>query len=126
MGLSLENIKDAMDNLINLDIRTIVGEVDFDSKGKMQPATRSKQIVSRLNLLDGDITTAFPEEFLQSPLDSVRSFHALRERQAMEIVQGNIRALQHLVGLIDTINRQEKIDKNDNKLPVETPSTQPI
>ena len=121
MGLSLENIKDAMDNLINLDIRTIVGEVDFDSKGKMQPATRSKQIVSRLNLLDGDITTAFPEEFLQSPLDSVRSFHALRERQAMEIVQGNIRALQHLVGLIDTINRQEKIDKNDNKLPVETP-----
>ncbi|MEY3219101.1 MAG: hypothetical protein RIT27_458 [Pseudomonadota bacterium] len=126
MGISLEDIKNAMNNLINLDIRTIVGEVDFDSKGKMQPTANSKQMVSRLNLLDGDITTAFPEDFLQMPLDSVRSFHALRERQAMEIVQGNIRALQHLVGLIDTLDRQEKADKNDHKPRVETPPTQPI
>jgi hypothetical protein len=123
MGINLEDIKNAMDNLVNLDIRTIVGDVTIDDKGKMQPNAGSKQIVSRMNLLDGDITTAFPEEFLQAPLDSVRSFHGLRERQAMDIVQGNIKALQHFIGLIDTLERQGKSDKTTTS---DTPPNQPI
>jgi hypothetical protein len=123
MGINLEDIKDAMNNLVNLDIRTIVGEVEFDNKGKMQPNVGSKQIVSRMNLLDGDITTAFSEEFLQAPLDSVRGFHALRERQAMEIVHGNIRALQQMIGLIDTLERQEKLDKTTAS---DVPPVQPV
>jgi hypothetical protein len=125
MGISLEDIKNAMNNLVNLDIRTIVGEVNFDDKGKMQPVAGSKQIVSRMNLLEGDITTAFPEEFLQAPLDSVRNFHGLRERQAMDIAHGNIKALQQFVGLIDTLERQEKPD-NKEKLTTDTPPNQPI
>jgi hypothetical protein len=123
MGISVEDIKNAMNNLVNLDIRTIVGEVNLDDKGKMQPVVGSKQIVSRMNLLEGDITTAFSEEFLQAPLDSVRSFHALRERQAMEIVQGNIKALQHFIGLIDTLERQEKLDKTTAS---DTPPVHPV
>lgn len=123
MGISIEDIKNAMNNLVNLDIRTIVGEVNLDDNGRMQPNVGSKQIVSRMNLLDGDITTAFSEEFLQAPLDSVRSFHALRERQAMEIVHGNIRALQQMIGLIDTLERQEKPDKITTS---DTPPVQPV
>ncbi len=123
MGISVEDIKNAMNNLVNLDIRTIVGEVNIDDKGKMQPNTGSKQIVSRMNLLDGDITTAFSEEFLQAPLDSVRSYHALRERQAMDIVHGNIKALQQMIGLIDTLDRQGKSDKTRTS---DTPPNQPI
>jgi|JFJP01.1.fsa_nt_gi hypothetical protein len=129
MGLSLEDIKNAMNNLVNLDIRTIVGDVEFDNKGKMQPMAGSKQIVSRMNLLEGDITTAFPEEFLQAPLDGVRSFHGLRERQAMDIAHGNIKALQQFIGLIDTIDRQEKPENKDNnasKLTIDTPSNQAL
>jgi hypothetical protein len=123
MSISVEDIKNAMDNLVNLDIRTIVGEVNLDDNGKMQPNVGSKQIVSRMNLLNGDITTAFSEEFLQAPLDSVRSFHALRERQAMDIVYGNIKALQQMIGLIDTLERQEKADKTMSS---DTPLIQPV
>lgn len=122
MGLSLEDIKNAMENLVTLDIRTIVGDVSIDDKGKLRPAPNAKQIVSRMNLLQGDITTAFPEDFLQPPLDNVRNFHALRERQGMDIVQGNIKALQHFIGLIDTLERQGKPEKS---IP-ETPSNQPV
>lgn len=127
MGINLEDIKNAMNNLVNLDIRTIVGDVTIDEKGKMQPVVGSKQIVSRMNLLEGDITTAFPEEFLQAPLDSVRSFHGLRERQAMDIAHGNIKALQQFIGLIDAVERQEKPDNKDNnpnKLTIDTPPNQ--
>lgn len=122
MGISLEDIKNAMENLVTLDIRTIVGDVNIDDKGKLRPAAGAKQMVSRMNLLQGDITTAFPEDFLQPPLDNVRNFHALRERQGMDIVQGNIKALQHFIGLIDTLERQGKPDKTTPELP----SNQPV
>ncbi len=108
MSVSLDDIKSAMSNLVNLDIRTIVGEYDYAHDGKIKANQDAKQIVTRMNLLDGDITTAFSEEFLEAPLDSVRGFHGLRERQGMEIVQGNIRALQQMVSLIGTLAQEEK------------------
>jgi hypothetical protein len=122
MGINLDDIKKAMDNLVTLDIRTIVGEVTIDDEGKLRPAAGAKQMISRMNLLQGDITTAFPEDFLQPPLDNVRNFHALRERQGMDIVQGNIKALQHFIGLIDALERQGKPDKISS----ETPPNQPV
>ncbi len=108
MSISLEDIKNAMSNLVNLDIRTVVGTFEYGKDGKLQAGRDAKQIVTRINLLDGDITTAFSEDFLEAPLDTVRGFHGMRERQGMEIVQGNIRALQQLVGLIGTLGSEEK------------------
>jgi len=108
MSISLDDIKKAMSNLVNLDIRTVVGDFDYGNDGKLKAKPDAKQIVTRINLLDGDITTAFSEEFLEAPLDTVRGFHGMRERQGMEIVQGNIRALQQLVGLIGTLGQEDK------------------
>lgn len=119
MSISLDDIKKAMSNLVNLDIRTVVGDFEYAHDGKIKATGHAKQIVTRINLLDGDITTAFSEEFLESPLDSVRGFHGMRERQSMEIVQGNIRALQQLAALIGTLGQEEKrIPNNGNGKPV--------
>ncbi|MDM8546512.1 hypothetical protein [Candidatus Venteria ishoeyi] len=106
--LSMDDIKQAVSNLVNLDIRTVVGDFTYDRSGKIQPASDAKQIVTRINLLDGDITTAFSEEFLSTPLENVRGFHGVRERQGMEIMQGNIKALQQLTDLIGNIESKEK------------------
>ncbi len=108
MSLSLKDIKNALENLVTLDIRTVVGDFSYDQHGKLLPGPGAKQIVSRINLLDGDITTAFSEDFLVSPLDLVRGYHNVRERQGMDIVQGNIKALQQLASLIVSLNQEEK------------------
>jgi hypothetical protein len=116
--MTLDDIKDALSNLVNLDVRTIVGDFDHDDDG-IRAKGDAKSIVTRINLLGGDITTAFSSEFLDSPLDEVRDFHSMREAHALEIVQGNIQALQQLVTLIGTIQQEESqmaiLAAKDNK-----------
>lgn len=104
--MTLDDIKDALSNLVNLDVRTVVGDYEQTEQG-IVPGPDAKSIITRINLLGGDITTAFSSEFLDTPLDDVRDFHSMREEHALEIVQGNIQALQQLVTLISNIQQEE-------------------
>lgn len=110
--MDFKTIQNALDKLVVLDIRTVVGEFQYDADGKLQPADGAKQLISRINLLDGDITTAFSNEFLTEPLSTVREFHSAREKQGQEIIQGNIKALQEMVKLIADLAAREEESRN--------------
>ncbi|MCP4697498.1 MAG: hypothetical protein GY862_11690 [Gammaproteobacteria bacterium] len=113
--MNLEDIKNALNNLVNVEIRTVVGNFTHDADGPPKRAADSKEIYTRINLLEGDISTYFNEEFLEGSLSSVRQYHAMREKNGLAIVQENIDALQKMVGLIATIGKQEKEDEGKEK-----------
>jgi len=109
--MDLHHIKQALEKLMVLDIRTVVGECSTDPlTGRLIPSAEAKVLVSQINLLDGDITTAFTDEFLTPPFDQIREFHSARERQGHDIIQGNIKALQEMVKLLADLSAQEKTE----------------
>jgi hypothetical protein len=110
----IDDISDKLDELKTLDIRTVVGDWDLD---KHKPKGDAKIIISRIDLLDGDITTAFGEEFLDPPLDKIREYHAEREKKGMEIIDGNIKALKELVELAIQVIRSKKKSDDLTKPP---------
>ncbi|ALG66809.1 hypothetical protein [Beggiatoa leptomitoformis] len=104
--MDLKTISDALENLVTLKIRTVVGtytEVD----GRIHAEENARSIVSQIDLLGGDITTIMHDDFLIAPLNEVMQFHCERELKGQDIIQGNIRALKELVGLIATLARQQ-------------------
>jgi hypothetical protein len=92
-------------NLKTLEIRTIIGpwheEWDEGRKEKhITPTTEAKTILTQIDLLDGDITTAFSEDFLTPPLDKIREYHAEREKQGHAVIEANLKALTGLMNLL--------------------------
>ncbi len=100
------NLSQAIVNGINdlktLEIKTIVGNFTWDDTTKKitYDAGQAKVIISQIDLLQGDVTTAFSPDFLQPPYDEVRKYHAEREKQGHDIIKANIAALQELVSLL--------------------------
>lgn len=100
---TLKKIIDNMGELTTLDIRTVVGKVDFDDKGNYilpDKNTEAKVIITRIDLIGGDITTAFSKEFLEPPYDKIREYHALKEQQGHDIIKANIETLKEIIKLI--------------------------
>lgn len=101
-------IIDKAQDFLSLEIQTIVGEINFNDKKKVVPGEGAKQIITQIDLLDGDIRTAFSDEFLKPPLDKVREFHAEREKQGQKIIEDNIKVLKELVDLVLTAIKGDK------------------
>lgn len=100
----LEKIKESLDNLVTLKIVTAVGSVVLktDKDGSpldSQISADAKAMVTEIDLLQGDITTAYDEEFVTGQYKELRSFHQQREAQGMQIIKDNINALKELIGL---------------------------
>lgn len=96
-----DKLQQAIQNLITLDIVTIVGTVDLnvtridDMKGDA--------IRTRLDLLTGDVVTQFDPKFVDGgPYASLRSFHAQREQQGHDIIDRNIALIKSLFELADS------------------------
>ncbi len=97
----MDTIIAKMNDLKSLQINTIVGDFEIDTNSnKIVPDSNAKMIVTNIDLLEGDITTAFSDEFLKSPLNKVREFHAEREKQGHQIINDNIKALSELINLV--------------------------
>jgi hypothetical protein len=107
----LNKIQGALKNLVTLEIVTAVGHVRF--KRKPGPAESGewdspdlddeqdyKAILTRIDLLQGDIKTVFHEEFVTGQYQSLRDFHAAREDKGHQIVRDNIEAIKDLVAMI--------------------------
>ncbi|MDN3514004.1 MAG: hypothetical protein NG747_06360 [Candidatus Brocadia sp.] len=94
-----ERIKDAMNKLVTLEIITAVGDVTLKDE-KVSPvidySKNPKVILTRINLLQGDITTVFHEEYVTGKYQGLRDFHAAREKEGYEMVKANIAALERL------------------------------
>ena len=101
-GISvIEKIKNALDNLVKLKIVTAVGDVvvkegsktfDFDLKN-------AKASVTIIDLLQGDITTIYHEEFVTGKYTELKNFHSEREKEGYARVKANIEALGELLKL---------------------------
>jgi hypothetical protein len=98
----LDTIIQKIEKLGTLEIRTVIGKFKWDQeKSAIQyQEGEVKVIMTQINLVGGDITTAFSEDFLKEPYDKIREFHAEREKRGQEIVDGNLKALEALIDLI--------------------------
>ena len=98
----LETVKQSIKNLKTLEIRTVIGNYKWDEAQKKitYKDDEVRLIMTQIDLLEGDITTSFSEDFLKPPYDEIRKYHAEREKQGHEIIEGNLKALKDLVELV--------------------------
>ncbi len=97
----IDKVLEKIDDLKTLEIRTVIGNFKWNpEKKKIDYAEgKVKSIMTQIDLLEGDITTAFSEDFLEEPYDKIRDFHAEREKRGQEIIDGNLKAVTQLVDL---------------------------
>ncbi|MBM3242567.1 hypothetical protein FJZ31_40420 [Candidatus Poribacteria bacterium] len=106
----IDDIIQSFNQLKTLEIRTVIG--DFDWNEEQRKITYNKEdaqvIITQIDLLDGDITTAFSDVFLQEPYDRIREFHAEREKRGQEIIENNFKVLREFVELIVNAYKAKK------------------
>lgn len=94
-----DKIKNAIQNLVTLEIITSVGDVilkEGENRPDIDYSKGPKVIMTRINLLQGDITTVFHEEYVTGKYQVLRDFHTAREKEGYEMVKANIAALEKL------------------------------
>jgi hypothetical protein len=91
----LQKIENSIQDLTELKIQTLMGHLEIDADGNVDFKTEQDVdgIVSKINLVDGDIITQMTENFYKSYPELVQ-FHQSREAQGNEIIEGNILALK--------------------------------
>ncbi len=100
----LKNIEHSIAKLTTLEIKTVVGDYTLAPDETIQPIAGGdfKVLQSKINLIDGDVTTYFSNATMSPEYDWVRNFHASREEKGHEIINGNIRAILSLIELYKT------------------------
>lgn len=91
----LQKIENSIQDLTELKIHTLMGNMEIDADGNVDFKTEQAVdgIVSKINLVDGDIITQMTENFYKNYPELVQ-FHQSREAQGNEIIEGNIHALK--------------------------------
>ena len=97
----IKYVEERVVDLTNLEIKTIVGDFDVDvnEKVSLRRDEDYKLMNSRINLIDGDITTHISKELVSDEYEWMRNFHAHKEEKGHEIIQGNIQAIASLIDL---------------------------
>lgn len=109
-----KKLTSAADDLIKLEIVTAVGPLKYEAspdgasgKGRYVPdgAQPTKVMHTRIDLLQGDVVTQMDEEFATGKYQSLRDYHASREKQGNEIISANIKTLKSLFELLTQIKK---------------------
>ena len=95
----LDKLHRAINNAVTLEIVTAVGFVKPDPLD-IDWAREPVVALSKINLLLGDIKTVYPEEFVTGSYQSLKDFHAQREREGHQIIENNIKVLKELYALV--------------------------
>ena len=102
-----EKIKDGLARLVTLEIVTVIGEIEKvpvdevqESRWRAKASSAEKGILTKIDLLQGDITTIIPESFFSDERKALREHHNEREKQGLDIVRQNIAAVKELWNLI--------------------------
>lgn len=100
----IDKVIEKIENLKTLEIRTIIGEFKWNEKTMRieYKEDEVKMIMTQIDLLEGDITTVFSDDFLKEPYEKIRDYHAEREKRGQEIIDGNLKALKELITLLVT------------------------
>ncbi len=99
---SIQDVKNSVNNLKTLEIRTVIWKFKWDAKEKKadQKEGEVKQILTQIDLLKGDITTLLSEDFLEAPYNQIRDFHAEREKRGQEIIEDNYKGIKGIDKLV--------------------------
>lgn len=110
MSKLLDTIKNALENLVTLEIVTAVGQIKFQaSEQPSNPSERlpdidfskdPKVMLTKINLLQGDIRTVLDPAFVTGDYQSLRDFHLAREKEGHDIIQKNLAALKELYNTV--------------------------
>ncbi|AZQ61285.1 hypothetical protein EI427_03320 [Flammeovirga pectinis] len=126
----VNNIEDYINNLVTLEIKTVVG--DFKLEGddnKVVPKGKSdfKIMNSEIHLLKGDITSYVSNDLIQDRYAWVRDYHAQKEAHGHKIIGDNIKAVYSLFELYNQTKSVE-VPENSNfsTAAVGTTSAQPV
>lgn len=108
----VQKITASLDKLVTLEIITAVGSVGPKGEGDnnwpdVANMTNPQMIVSKMNLLDGDIQTIFGEAFVTGDYKSLQGYHAEREKQGHAVIQSNIDTLKSLLQLARSLDEQK-------------------
>jgi hypothetical protein len=93
----VKKIQDAFEKLVTLEVVTVVGTYDTQTK---QPSPGSKMIRTRLNLLDGNKVTEIDPEIATGSLASLREYHAQIEKQANDLIKANLETIERMLRLL--------------------------
>jgi len=103
--MELKDIADALQNLVQIEVKTVVGNYTQQG-GKIVPSDDAKILLSRIDLLTGDITTVISHDFLQEPLHNLIEYQKSREAQSQQLIHSNIQALKELATLVATLAKE--------------------
>lgn len=101
----IEKAQNSIDDLINLKIQTLMGSdfktTNVDGKEELTLDTDNTVtgITSRINLIDGDITTEIAEPFYKNYPELVQ-FHQSRETQGHQIIENNIKVIGEIISTV--------------------------
>lgn len=106
----IDKIIESIESLKTLEIRTVVGNYRWDEQeGKIKYKNEEVKVaMTQIDLLDGDITTVFSEDFLKEPYNTLLDFHAEREKRGQEIIQGNLKELNEFIVLVVNANKHKQ------------------
>ena len=103
-----EKIMESIENLVTLEIMTAVGHVASPAGGSEEGRSlpdldydrNPKMILTKINLLQGDIKTVYHEAFVTGEYQELRAFHSAREKEGYNIVLQNIAVLERLLEMV--------------------------
>lgn len=106
----IDKLKASAENLVTLKITTAIGNAEPDPKAPNNyvAAKDAKVMHSSIDLLQGDITTIIPEDFMQPSLSAIRQYHQTREEAGQQIIKENISCIKELVLLVEKISNDGK------------------
>jgi hypothetical protein len=122
----LKNIEQTIVKLTTLEIRTVVGDYIIAPDNSVQPIAGGelKIFETKINLLDGDVTSQISLPLVSPEYDWVREFHARKEEKGHEIINNNIKAIMSLIELYKTAKSTAAKDSTIN-LPATEVATEP-
>jgi hypothetical protein len=97
----LNKIQAALENSVTLEIITAVGQIKGgpEKNAEIDWTKNPTVMLTKINLLQGDIETVFDPAYVTGDYQALRDFHADREKEGYDIVQKNLQALKELFNL---------------------------
>ncbi len=105
----LEEIKNAVAEFKTLEIVTVVGSIKPGKSVKdlsFEFGDDTKSILTRIDLLSGDITTVLDEAYVTGDYQGLRDYHAQREDKGYVIIRNNIAAIKELFSVATSFLEQ--------------------
>ncbi len=109
----------ALGEAIELEITTWVVERPADDSGtEVQSGDRPKpppgqRMMTRINIVDGDIENEIGRDFIDGPYAGLRDFHLQEVDKGVDIIKQNLENLQNLFEtLSDSLDRLAKLPRS--------------